>query len=130
MKAFLDTHICVLLFESRAKELGRRSRDLVARSALFVSPIVGLELAFLQESGKVSPAPAEILGANEKDLGVVVSPDPMLDVIRHAMDLNWTRDPLDRLLVATARLHKAPLITKDQALLQHFPDAVWSRWAR
>ena len=47
------------------------------------------------------------------------------DVVAKAMDLHWTRDPFDRLLVATAVLHKAPFVTRDQKILEHFDGAVW-----
>jgi PIN domain nuclease of toxin-antitoxin system len=42
-----------------------------------------------------------------------------------AMPLSWTRDPFDRLLVATALLHEAPLITRDARIQEHFAGAVW-----
>ena len=41
------------------------------------------------------------------------------------MPLSWTRDPFDRLLVATALLHQAPLVTCDTRIQENFPGAVW-----
>ncbi len=41
------------------------------------------------------------------------------------MDLTWTRDPFDRWIVATAKLHRSPLITKDEKIQHHYADAIW-----
>jgi PIN domain nuclease of toxin-antitoxin system len=41
------------------------------------------------------------------------------------MPLTWTRDPFDRMLVATALLHEIPLVTRDTCIHDNFPGAVW-----
>ncbi len=125
MKCFLDTHAAVALWRGDVDAFGRRSQDLLERSAVFVSPIVRLELALLKEVGRLSVSPDEILGALAVDLGVRLANDPIEPVVAKAMDLHWTRDPFDRLLVATAMLHKVPLVTRDQLINEHFDDAVW-----
>lgn len=95
------------------------------RSALFLSPVVRLELGFLYEIGRLKVQADEIIGVLTAELGVAQSDDPIAAVVAHAMPLTWTRDPFDRLLVATAALHRAPLITHDEQILEHFEDAVW-----
>ena len=57
--------------------------------------------------------------------GLGQADDPITAVISHAMTLTWTRDPFDRLLVATAMLHKAPLITQDRTIRENYAEAVW-----
>jgi PIN domain nuclease of toxin-antitoxin system len=123
MKAFLDTHAAVMLWSG--DDLGPSSEDLLEHSAIFVSPAVRLELGFLREIGRLEVSADEILGVLMTELGVVMSDDPMQDVVAKAMDLHWTRDPFDRLLVATAVRHNAPFVTRDQKILQHFGQAVW-----
>jgi PIN domain nuclease of toxin-antitoxin system len=125
VKAFLDTHAAVALCEGRHELFGRRAADLLERSALFVSPVVRLELGFLDEIGRIDAGADEILGALASDLGVVISDDPFQAIVGQAMSFSWTHDPFDRLLVATALLHKAPLITRDQQIRENFKDAVW-----
>ncbi len=40
--------------------------------------------------------------------------------------LDWEhRDPADRTIVATARLHDVPLLTSDSTILNFYPKAVW-----
>jgi len=125
MKAFLDTHAAVFLWEGRGELFGSGSRELLERALLHVSPLVRLELGFLREVGKLKVEPGEILGSLTGDYGVTVTADPMDRLIPLAMPLSWTRDPFDRLLVATALLHEAPLITRDNRIQEHFAGAVW-----
>lgn len=125
MKAFLDTHAAIALEEGAKEVFGPSAVDLLERAALFVSPVVRLELAFLAEIRRLTVDPDEVLGNLATRLGVVQSDDPMAAVVAEAMRLAWTRDPFDRLLVATATLHRAPLITNDQRIHENFVDAVW-----
>ncbi len=123
MKAFLDTHAAVMLWNG--DDFGTGAEDLLERSSIFVSPVVRLELAFLREIERLKVSADEILGSLAAELGVVQSDDPIQGVIAQSMDLHWTRDPFDRLLVATAILHKAPFVTRDLKILKHFDGAVW-----
>ena len=125
MKAFLDTHAAIALEEGAKEVFGRAAIDLMERAALFVSPVVRLELAFLAEIERLTVDPDEVLGNLATKLGIVQSDDPMAAVVTEAMDLGWTRDPFDRLLVATAALHRSPLITNDQRIHDNYADAVW-----
>lgn len=125
MKAFLDTHAAIGLYEGDEGVFGQAAINLIERVALFLSPVVRLELALLHEIGRVEIGPDEILRGLTDDWGVVVADDPIAAVIARAMSLTWTRDPFDRLLVATAMLHRAPLITRDQKMHEHFSEAVW-----
>jgi PIN domain nuclease of toxin-antitoxin system len=125
MKAFLDTHAAIFLWEGRGEIFGAGSRGLLERALLHVSPLVRLELGFLREVGKLKVEPDQILGSLTGDYGVTVTTDPMDRLVPLAMPLAWTRDPFDRLLVATALLHEAPLITRDTRIQEHFAGAVW-----
>ena len=125
MKAFLDTHVAVYLATGQTRELGHRARQLIERAALFVSPAVRLELAFLADLRRITASADEVLGALAGDLGVRVAADPFDSIVAEAMAIGWTRDPFDRLIVATASLHRSPLITRDRRMLDNFADAVW-----
>lgn len=125
MRAFLDTHAAVFLYEGRAELFGEASRGLLERATLHVSPMVRLELGFLREVGKLKVEPDLLLGALAADCGVTATSDAMDTLVPLAMPLTWTRDPFDRLLVATALLHQAPLVTRDARIQENFPGAVW-----
>ncbi len=125
MKAFLDTHVAVLLYSGRVGDLGVRSRDLLDRSALFVSPFVRLELRVLTEIGRLKQDADSVLGALGAEVGLAVSHESVADVVAKSLELSWTRDTIDRLLVATAMLHGAPLVTRDRRIRENFAEAVW-----
>lgn len=125
MRAFLDTHTAIFLWEGRTEVFGPGARELLERSTLHISPMVRLEMSFLKEVGKLKVDPDHILGSLVADFGVTMTNDPMEELISYAMPLSWTRDPFDRLLVATALLHQAPFVTRDTNIHDHFAGAVW-----
>jgi PIN domain nuclease of toxin-antitoxin system len=125
MTVFLDTHAAIFLWEGRRDVWGAASRDLVESAALQISPTVRLELKFLKEIGRLTVEPDEILGGLGSEWGLVTTSDRIEDVVALAMGLSWTRDPFDRLIVATADLHRAPLLTRDRLIHEHFSGAVW-----
>ncbi|MBZ0089772.1 MAG: PIN domain-containing protein [Thermoanaerobaculia bacterium] len=125
MKAFLDTHAAVFLYEGDPGRFGPAGLELLERAVLFCSPMVRLELALLHESGRIEPPPEALLGTLADELGVAESRDPLEAIVREAVAFAWTRDPFDRMIVATAALHRAPLLTRDGRIRRHFAGAVW-----
>lgn len=125
MKAFLDTHAAVFLWEADRHRFGAGALALLEEATLFVSPIVRLELALLHETRKLVPSAAELLSALAAEVGVTESRDRMDEVVREALRLTWARDPFDRMIVATAALHRSPLLTRDERIQEHFKEAVW-----
>lgn len=102
-----------------------RAAPLFGRERLYVSPVAILELKFLEEVGRLTP----ISGRTIDDIGrsgpwIVDSPasDALFSA---AMDLGWTRDPFDRLIVAHARCRRWRLATGDRRLIERLgPEAV------
>lgn len=125
MKAILDTHAAIFLWEGRVEVFGAASREVLETHELFISPITRLELAYLREIGRITVEPDQILGGLEADARVALTVDDVAAVVARALDLTWTRDPFDRLIVATARLHKAKLVTRDRNIQEHVEGAVW-----
>ena len=125
MKAFLDTHAAALMVEGDRSVFGAGALDLLDRATLLCSPVVRLELAFLREIGRIQVEPDAVLGTLRELYGVSESSDPLDAVVQHALPLTWTRDPYDRLLVATARLHRAPFISRDAHIAAHYADTAW-----
>lgn len=125
MKAFLDTHALVGLYEGDPAPFGPASLDSMDRAALFYSPMVRLELRCLERIGRLTIPASEIASSVERELGVRESTDALGGVVDVAIGIGWTRDPFDLLSVATALLHRAPLISMDSVDRAHDPDAVW-----
>lgn len=102
LKVFLDTHAVIFLWEGRIEIFASASRLLLEKAVLFYSPMVRLELFFLQEIGRLKVSPDEILGTLGTELGVSGTQDPIAQVVQSSLNLIWTRDPFDRMIVATA----------------------------
>ena len=58
-------------------------------------------------------------------VGLVVEEVTFDTVIKLAMKLNWTRDPFDRIIVATSQMRNCYLITADQTILNNYEKATW-----
>jgi len=107
---------------------GRRLRPIRAhldRSAWAISPMVLVELQLLYELGRVKASPEVAVRDLAATSGLTVADRPFLDVARQAEALSWTRDPFDRLIVATALAANASLLTRDEIILANCPLAVW-----
>lgn len=125
MKALLDTHAAVLLFAGEVGRFGSNSRRVIEQATLLVSPVMRLELGFLFEVGRIRSSADEIFAAMSAELGALPTHDTLGTLIHHAMRLSWTRDPFDRLLVASAVANDAVMITRDRRIQAHFDHAVW-----
>jgi PIN domain nuclease of toxin-antitoxin system len=121
----LDTHVVVWLYQGRVTAFPAAVQDLLATRRPLVSPMVRLELGFLQEIGRLTVDPEEILGAlrDVADLGAAESGFDRVAAL--ATTLRWTRDPFDRLIAAHALADDLPLLTKDATMLQNCRVARW-----
>lgn len=122
---FLDTHVVVWLYAGETGRLSARGRQEIATQPLFVSPIVVLELQYLFEIGRITVRPSDILATLAQDIGLTLCDDLLEAVVSAALGATWTRDPFDRLIVAHATVRGAALLSKDGAILENCPTAIW-----
>ncbi len=108
----LDTNAAIWLERGH-----RRARPLLKLVRLNLSPASLLELQFLVETGKLEFA-GKASSAHMAD-----SPrwrfdePPAGSWFSKAIEIGWTRDPFDRLLVAHARLRRWKIATSDELML-------------
>ena len=121
----LDTHVVVWLYTGEIERFTPEGRALLESEQLTVSPIVQLELTFLNEIGRLKVGGADILGDLESRIRLYTVNQPLLAVVQSAASLSWTRDPFDRLIVGDALAANCPLLTKDDAIRSKVPLAVW-----
>jgi PIN domain nuclease of toxin-antitoxin system len=113
----LDTNALIWLEQGRP-----RARALRRRDRLYISPASLLELAFLEETGRVRLERGTVASLADDPRWTLDDP-PSSAWFARAFDLAWTRDPFDRLLVAHARLRGWRLATSDGPLLEHLTAA-------
>ena len=108
----LDTNALIWVEQGDA-----RTRRLIAGGRrLYISPATLLELQFLHEAGKIRlNATAQAIIDDER---WILDDPPATPWFVHALDLTWTRDPFDRLLVAHAQVRGWRLATSDGNLVE------------
>lgn len=109
----LDTNAVVWLHHGHRR--GRR----VERHAgqLYVSPVSLLEIQFLVELGRIRLRSGAAVGDLAADDRWAMDNPSSVDWFARALDIAWTRDPFDRLLVAHATLRGWRVATGDGDLL-------------
>lgn len=100
-------------------------RTLMNQHEWTISPIVQLELQYLNEIGRINPTVDTIIADLSRRAGLTICPKPFNQVITNAMQQMWTRDPFDRILVAYASVGNDILITADENIIAHYPHARW-----
>jgi PIN domain nuclease of toxin-antitoxin system len=121
----LDTHVVAWLFEARTELFPPIVSGLLEENELVVSPMVELELEYLHEIGRAEVRSHFVIGDLAGRIGLARSKAPFASIVDRARELSWTRDPFDRIIVATALVDDAPLLTRDQTILANFPGARW-----
>lgn len=124
MVAHLDTHVVVWLWANEARRTKAIEKTVGSRRPM-LSPFVLLELQLLNELGRVKTPVLTIRRELERRLDLFVTETPLGDVVEHARAQSWTRDPLDRLIVAHALADGAILVTADRVMLEHCSAARW-----
>ena len=117
----LDTHVLIWLVEGR-DELGQSARRIVDKGAkadqLSVSAISFWEIAMLRHRGRLRVAqPLNTWRLQVLQLGVLEIPVNGEIGIAAAAIPDFHPDPADRIITATAILHRATLVTADDRIL-------------
>jgi len=91
---------------------------------LFVSAVVGYELAYKQASGRVSPLP-DSLPRQLQRAGVVVLPLSLQHALAAAALPGPHRDPWDRIMIAQALAEGLTVVTVDPQFTQYGVPVFW-----
>ena len=122
---YLDTHIVVWLYAGLLEKFSHSVRTILNENEIAISPIVGLELQCLYEIERVNESANTIVMDLSDRIGIRVCEKDFNAVVSRAMTLDWTRDPLDRVIVANAALNDDILISKNKNILEHYAHARW-----
>ena len=124
--SYLDTNVAIFLHSGNTTRLTQRAVDQIERSDLLVSGMVMLELEMLCEKGALKYSASQILADLNQQIGVSVCQLPMSVIMHSALQIKWTRDPGDRIIVANAVANnEAPLVTSDRRIHEHYRNAIW-----
>jgi PIN domain nuclease of toxin-antitoxin system len=113
----LDTNALIWLEQGH-----RRVRALSAQGKrLYISPASLLELQFLLEAGRIRLRGADLSALAHHGRWLLDDP-PAARWFEQALEISFTRDPFDRLIVAHARQRGWRLATGDTVLLEHLSE--------
>jgi PIN domain nuclease of toxin-antitoxin system len=115
----LDTN--ALLWVHRGHRRARRLGPLVGR--LYASPASLLEIQLLVEVGRIRLRPGAGVADVVTDDRWMMDDPPSASWFDRALEIGWTRDPFDRLLVAHARLRGWRVATGDGDLIERLGPA-------
>jgi PIN domain nuclease of toxin-antitoxin system len=122
---YLDTHIIVWLYAGKIEKLSEQAKELINGHEVIISPVVRLELKYLFEIQRVTDEANEIIFDLSDRIGLKICDKNLNTVVSGALDLSWTRDPFDRIIVANAAIDQNILVTKDQNILENYEKATW-----
>lgn len=122
---YLDTHVIAWLYAGATELLSEPAREAIEKEPLRVSPMVLLELEFLREIGRLGVGANLVLEELRGRIGLEVCDLDFRRVAASARELNWTRDPFDRVIVGQAIAAGRRLLTKDRSIRRRFQSATW-----
>ena len=102
-RAYLDTGVAVWLAQGDLNRIPQSAQDAIRNCKLLVSPMVSLELAYLNEVNRITVNSEDILLKLKAELGVEVCDASFSSLIAVAVNERWTRDPFDRIIVSHAK---------------------------
>ncbi len=114
------------LYVGEQNKLSDFVQSVIAQEFLLVcSPIVRLELQYLYEIGRITNKPDEIFSDLSQRIDLSVCKKDFSLIIDKALEIAWTRDAFDRLIVANAMIDQSILLTKDHKILANYVYAKW-----
>lgn len=123
MKVLLDTHV-LLWWLAKDRRLSRGQRRVIneasEQSPLGLSEISLWEISTLHELGRIEldrPLREWLEQASAPSLVRRVGISPAIAAEVAALPATFHRDPADRIIVATARVLGAKLLTRDRAII-------------
>jgi PIN domain nuclease of toxin-antitoxin system len=124
--AYLDTHAAVFLHDGLTEDLSIEAKRLIEANDLLISPMVLLELDYLYQRKRIGVAAKLLFATLNTDFGVSICRFPFPAIALEAVDIGWTMDPFDRLIVAHAIAnHRSVLVTKDRLIRRNYHNARW-----
>jgi len=122
---YLDTHVVIWLYGDTVNKLSSLAENSIRENDIYISPMIRLELQYLYEIGRLGSSPNQIIEylANQTDLQICQKDFSL--IIERAMQITWTHDVFDRLIVANAVVDENILLSKDRKILENYTLARW-----
>jgi PIN domain nuclease of toxin-antitoxin system len=130
-RAIIDTHALIWYLYDDPR-LSERARALIESAVLdgdqvSVSAITLAEIVYLAERGRIDRhALGRVLAAIEPESMFRESPlDRAVVTVMTTIDRNEVPDLPDRIIAATAKFHRVPLISRDRRIQASAVETIW-----
>jgi PIN domain nuclease of toxin-antitoxin system len=114
----------VWLVDGDASWLSAVGRTVFDNHDALISPAVVLELQILWEKKRIKWQASAVIEELTAHFGAEICRLSFSLIVEAALKEHWTRDPMDRLIVAHAKANDSPLLTADAEILKHYRKAV------
>lgn len=121
----LDTHVVVWLYTNERSKLSSNAIERIEADDVSISPLVELELTFLNEIGRLTIGGPTIVADLRERIGLKISEQTTSSIVAAANSLTWARDPFDRMIVGDAMAANNLLLTRDRKIREHTDIAFW-----
>jgi PIN domain nuclease of toxin-antitoxin system len=122
---YLDTNVVVWLAGAPEQMSPAARATIDNHDRLLYSPMVELELEYLNETGRIQRSAVDVIAHLRAVLNLTVCERSFGVVVSRARDIKWTRDPFDRLITAQAAVGDDQLLTRDKLIRANYPNAIW-----
>jgi PIN domain nuclease of toxin-antitoxin system len=126
----LDTHVWLWVVQGVTRRVGRRATRLLSRAAsqeaVRVSPATLFELTALHTLGRIHLVrpPEQWIRDSLEISGIRIAElSPAIAIAAGSIPRSALADPIDRLLVATARHLEATFLTSDARILEYASES-------
>ena len=124
--SYLDTNVVIFLHSADLTRMTERAMKQIEDTDLLIPSMVMLELEMLYEKGRFKVPSLQVLSDLNQRVAISVCQLPMFVIISSALQVKWTREPGDRLIVANAIANnEAPLVTSDRNIRAGYRNAIW-----
>jgi len=122
MKCLLDTHFIIWIVSSSSRL--KHYPWLDDYLPWGISPVSLLEIQLLSEVGKLRIDNPRFTQQIMGDTRFALDDISLATLMRKAFELGWTRDPIDRLIVAHSLARRLPLCSVDELILKRHKNIV------
>ena len=120
----LDTHIVTALHDGAPRSTRNPARRLIGSQPVYISPFVVFELELIKHKSLIVNV-SDAIGVLQSTLDLRIADTSLFRIVEAARDIAWTRERMDRLIVAHAIADGARLLTRDARIRANFDGALW-----
>jgi PIN domain nuclease of toxin-antitoxin system len=122
-KVVLDSHTLFWLLSENPKLSSKATRAISRAEQVIIPSIAVMEVMYILEKSGLAHRFIDVL-SELKVRKYLVHPMDM-DLIATAFAIRFTLEMHDRLIMATAMIYDAPLISRDRQIKKAYPKTIW-----